>query len=336
MPLETDDANVAENWLAAIIESSDDAIVSKTLDGFIATWNAAAERLFGYTGPEAMGRPVTMLAPAGRRDEMPDLLVRIRRGEPVDAYETRRRHKDGRIIDVLLRVTPIRNGSGKVVGASKVVRDISDRIAAERRQRRLSDELNHRVKNTLMTIQSMATQTLRHTPDPAAFRQAFEARLVAVSRAHDLLEAGRWESVELRELIARNLASFADRACITMGGPMIRLGPEATVTLALAFNELTLNAIVSGALSRPEGRLSVTWEIRACGDGGEPRLHLDWIERGVRMRAEPTRRGFGRRFLEDGMCRQLQGDVTLAFEPEGVRCRFDLLLTALQSSAFAP
>ncbi len=335
MPLQAYDANVAENWLAAIVESSHDAIVSTTLDGVIETWNAAAERLFGYTGLEAMGRPVAMLVPEDRRNEVPDILGRIRRGEPVDAFETRRRHQDGRIVDVLLRVSPIRNGSGEVVGASKIAHDISERIAAERRQRILTDELNHRVRNTLMTVQSMVTQTLRSTPEPTAFRRAFEARLIGLSRSHDLLEAVRWEAVELRNLVARNLAPYAEGARITMAGPAIRLGPEATVSLGLAFNELTSNAVSAGAFSGAEGRLSVAWETRDSGDERGPRLILDWIERRVRIPVPPTHKGFGRRFLEVGLARQLQGEVTLAFGGDGVHCHMDLPLAALQGSAFA-
>ncbi|WP_210248414.1 HWE histidine kinase domain-containing protein [Methylobacterium sp. WL103] len=336
MFVDTPDASAAKNWLAAIVESSDDAIVSKTLEGRISTWNAAAERLFGYSGLEAMGQPIAMLVPECRRDEMPRILDRIRHGDRVEAYDTQRRHKDGHVVDILLRVSPIRDGDGRVIGASKIARDISDRRAAERQQRRLKDELNHRVKNTLMTVQSLVSQTLRSSPDPAAFKEAFETRLIALSRAHDLLERGQWEGVELRDLIARNLAPFAEPDRIGMGGPTVRLGPEATVSLGLAFNELTLNALTVGALAGIDGRLSVTWETADFGDGRGPCLRLDWVERHDRMVGIPTRRGFGRRFLEDALGRQLDGSVTLAFGADGVHCHLDLRLAALHASAFTP
>ncbi|KQT12603.1 hypothetical protein ASG40_19920 [Methylobacterium sp. Leaf399] len=336
MPLDTPDAGTAEHWLAAIVESSNDAIISKSLDGRITTWNAAAERLFGYTGLEAMGQPVAMLVPEGSLGEASRILDRIRHGERVEAYETQRRHKDGSILDILLCVSPIRNGDGGVVGASKIARDISERRAAERHQRRLHDELNHRVKNTLMTIQSIATQTLRTSPEPVAFRRAFEARLHALSRAHDLLETGRWASVELADVLARSLAPLADLARIQMGGPSVQLGPEATVSLGLAFNELILNAVAAGALSGPDGFLAVTWETADCGDGRGPCLRLDWLERLDRPIAAPTRKGFGRRFLEDALGRQLGGSVALTFRPKGMRCHLDLPLEALRSSAFGP
>nr|WP_279596064.1 sensor histidine kinase [Methylobacterium sp. J-059] len=189
--------------------------------------------------------------------------------------------------------------------------------------------MNHRVKITLMTVQSLVSQTLRSSPDPVAFKHFFETRLVALSRAHDLLERGQWKGVELRDLITRNPAPFAEPDRIGMTGPTVRLGPEATVSLGLAFNELTLNALTVGALAGIDGHLSVTWETADSGDGRGPCLHLDWVERHDRMRGIPTRRGFGRRFLENALMRQLDGGVTLALGPDGVHCHLDLRLAAL-------
>jgi PAS domain S-box-containing protein len=118
-------------YMAAIVESSDDAIISKDLNGIIASWNAGAERLFGYTATEVIGKSVTILIPQGRMDEEPYILERIRRGERIDHYETVRRRKDGSEVDISLTVSPIRDKSGKVIGASKIARDISERKRAE-------------------------------------------------------------------------------------------------------------------------------------------------------------------------------------------------------------
>ena len=112
--------------LAAIVESSDDAIASKTLDGIVTSWNRAAERLFGYAAEEMIGRPIAVLAAPGREDEMPAILARIRRGEQVDHFETVRRRKDGGLVEVALTVSPVRDGRGRIVGASKIARDIGD------------------------------------------------------------------------------------------------------------------------------------------------------------------------------------------------------------------
>ena len=117
----------AAGWLAAIVEFSDDAIVSKTLDGIITSWNPAAERLFGYTLEEVIGRPISILAAPGRENEMPAILERIRRGEKIEHFETVRRRKDGSLIDVSLTVSPIRDQRGRIVGASKIARDITER-----------------------------------------------------------------------------------------------------------------------------------------------------------------------------------------------------------------
>ena len=126
------DAERAAQRLASIVESSDDAIVSKDLNGVIVTWNKGAERLFGYTADEVVGKSITILIPDDHRDEEPNILERIRSGERVEHYETKRRHKDGSLIDISLTVSPVRDGDGRIVGASKIARDITDRKRAER------------------------------------------------------------------------------------------------------------------------------------------------------------------------------------------------------------
>ncbi|MEH2527612.1 PAS domain S-box-containing protein [Bradyrhizobium sp. AZCC 2176] len=127
--------------LVSIVESSDDAIISKDLDGIIRTWNSGAERLFGYSAGEAIGKPVTILFPPGREDEEPEILARIRRGERIDHYETVRRRKDGSLFEISLTVSPVRDGEGRIVGASKIARDISDRKEAERKLRESEQRL---------------------------------------------------------------------------------------------------------------------------------------------------------------------------------------------------
>ena len=133
--------------LASIVESSDDAIVSKDLDGIIKTWNPGAERLFGYTAEEVIGKPITLLIPIDRHDEEPDILSRIRRGERIDHYETVRRRKDGSMVEVSITVSPIKNAEGTIIGASKIARDITERRRAQEQQNLLLREMSHRVKN---------------------------------------------------------------------------------------------------------------------------------------------------------------------------------------------
>ena len=165
------EANLKAAQLAAIVSSSDDAIISKDLNGNIITWNAGAERLFGYTASEAVGRSITMLIPQERRDEEPAILERLRRGERIDHFETVRRRKDGRSVEISLTVSPVKDETGLVVGASKIARDVGERKRSERLQRLLIDELNHRVKNTLASVQAIAHLTRAQRKKPARVRR---------------------------------------------------------------------------------------------------------------------------------------------------------------------
>src|SRR5262245_41074532 len=142
-------------WLAAIVASSNDAIVGKTLSGIIVSWNAAAERLFGYTPEEAIGQPVSMLAAPDYTNEMPMILEQIRQGRNLERYETMRRRKDGTLIPVSLTASPVRNDAGQIIGASKIARDISERKCAEERVGLLLRELEHRSRNMLSVVQAI-------------------------------------------------------------------------------------------------------------------------------------------------------------------------------------
>lgn len=136
-----DQAREAEHFMAAVVDSSDDAIITKDLNGIITSWNPGAERLFGYSAEEAIGRYVTMLIPPEREDEEPNILGRLRRGERIDHYETVRRRKDGALLDISLTVSPVRDGSGRIIGASKIARDITARKRIERQLAAMQEEL---------------------------------------------------------------------------------------------------------------------------------------------------------------------------------------------------
>src|SRR5206468_3618192 len=139
-------------WFASIVESSEDAIVSKDIAGIITTWNNGAERLFGYTSDEIVGKPVTFLIPSDRHTEQRAILERISRGERIENYETVRRRKDGSLIDVSLTISPVKNAAGEVVGVSKIARDITRRKRVERREQMLMADLDHRVRNALARV----------------------------------------------------------------------------------------------------------------------------------------------------------------------------------------
>ena len=193
-------ADVDAQRLASIVESSDDAIISKDLDGIITSWNCGAERLFGYTAEEVIGKPVTILIPEDRMNEEPEILERIRRGERIDHYDTVRRRKDGSLIDISLTVSPLKDADGRIIGASKIARDITERKRAQEQQKLLVNEMQHRIKNSLATIQAIATQTLNQH---AKERDAFIARLHALGSAHDLLTSETWERAPLRAIVTQ-------------------------------------------------------------------------------------------------------------------------------------
>ena len=154
-------AEVESAQLAAIVASSDDAIISKTLEGRVTSWNEGASRIFGWEASEMIGQPILRIIPPELHDEEVEIMARLRRGERIEHFDTVRLAKDGRRVDISLAVLPIRDSSGRVTGASKVARDVTERKEAEKLQRLLVDELNHRVKNTLATVQAIASEDAR-------------------------------------------------------------------------------------------------------------------------------------------------------------------------------
>src|SRR5246127_2774211 len=197
---ERHNADLESARLAAIVVSSDDAIISKTIEGRITSWNAGATRIFGYEASEMIGEPILRLIPPELHHEEKEILARLQRGERIDHYETVRVAKDGRRVDVSLTVSPLRDRSGRVVGASKVGRDITERKRAEKLQRILTDELSHRVKNTLATVQAIASQSLARARSPSDFISSFGGRLQALGRAHTLLTPTQMQSAHIMGL----------------------------------------------------------------------------------------------------------------------------------------
>ncbi len=578
--------------LTAIVQSSDDAIISKNLAGVIQSWNAGAESLFGYTEEEVVGQPINILFPADREDEEPRILQRIRAGERVEHFDTVRRHKSGRLIDISLTISPVKDADGTIVGASKIARDItqrkqteealrdsearfrtmadhapvmvwvtepdgscsylsaswyeftgqtpatglgfgwldavhpedaeeskqifteanargeafsleyrlrradgsyrwaidsaqprrggdgqflgyigsvidiSERKKTEERLRRgeeefrsmaenisqlawmtddagwiywynkrwfdytgttleemegwgwrsvhhphhvdrvtekfkrhisegepwedtfplrgvdgeyrwflsrampirneagevlrwfgtntditeqkrseeqrtlLINELNHRVKNTLATVQSLASQSFGADRNTDAARATFEARLQALARAHDVLTAQSWKGAMLAGVIARALAPFNDPEQIVAAGPDVWLSPKQALAMTLALHELATNAAKYGALSTREGRVHVKWSLQPSDDAaGEDEagemITVEWLETGGPEVAPPEQSGFGKRLIERGISRDLGGRAELEFRPEGVRAIFRSPVEPLSSPAFS-
>ncbi|HEV2505339.1 MAG TPA: PAS domain S-box protein [Mesorhizobium sp.] len=310
-------AQEALQRLAAIVESSDAAIMSIDLDARITSWNEGAERLYGYSAEEIVGRSVTVLLPKDRSEEEHAILSRIRNGERVDPYETLRVHKSGANIDVSLTVSPVRDAGGRIVGASKIARDIRARKEAERFQRVLMNELKHRVKNVLATVRAIATKTFRGEHHAAA-RDAFDARLLSLAKAHDLLTAENWSGAELSTLVAEVVSPY-DVANFEVSGPRLRLPSDVVLSFSLALHELATNAAKYGALSVPSGRVAVRWNII---EGDSPRLAMTWTERGGPVVENPRRKGFGSRLIQL-LSTQMNGEVRINYAPTGVVCEIN-------------
>jgi len=244
-------------------------------------------------------------------------------------------HEGGRERWINSRGRVFFNAESKPVRVVGIVQDITIRKQAEAQQRLLLDELNHRVKNTLATVQSIASQTLRSTTEPKKFREAFESRLLALSKTHDLLTRNAWREADLRAIVEQELIPYRreldDR--ITISGPAVSLPSRAAINLGLVVHELATNAAKYGALSVPHGQLDFTWSIETEGTD-QATLHLSWREQGGPTVAQPTRKGFGSKLLLRSVEGELNGRVTLRFLPSGLTCELFIPLPSTGPLAF--
>ena len=304
--------------LAAIVEHSDDAILSKYLDGTITSWNASAERLFGYTAEEAVGSHITLLIPEDRLHEEDMIIGGVREGRRTEHFETLRRRKDGALVHVSLSVSPIRDEHGKIVGASKIARDISERVEAQERQVLLMREMNHRIKNLFALTGGLISLSARSAGSVEQLASTLRDRVEALARAHALtmqdgVEGGEASAglVELlRAILSPYEAEHADALAIT--GEDIQVRGSALTSLALVLHEFATNAAKYGALSASEGRLSV--HLRREGE----LLIVQWVERGgPAVEIAPTHTGFGSR-LEKAALSGLGATITRTWDPEGL------------------
>jgi PAS domain S-box-containing protein len=304
-----------------IVESAREyAIITLDGEGAITSWNSGAERLLGYSETEAIGQSGDIFfTPEDRAADRPEQEMRLARTEGRATNERWHLRKDGSRFwgsGVMLPVI-----EGDEARYLKIFRDGTEERAAERRQALLIDELNHRVKNTLALVQSLARQSLRGDGRAADARDAFEGRLQALATAHDLLTSKSWAPVELTDLVYRTLEGcYGNPDHVSVDGPPLALRAKTAVTIAMALHELCTNAGKYGALSTDAGRVAITWSITAQAP---PRLALRWEERGGPPVAPPERRGFGTRLIEGGLAYELDGNVRLDFSPEGVVCDID-------------
>lgn len=433
----------AGSLLAAIVECSSDAIVGKALDGTVLSWNASAERIFGYRAEEMIGRSIRCLIPDERQAEEDTILAAISAGDRVPPFETIRRHKDGSDIHVAVTVSPVHDAQGNVVAASKIARDITEnrrvkqaledsevrfrlmadnisqlawiarpdggitwynrrwydytgttfdqmrgwgwrsvhhpdhieraeekyracvemgaewedtfplrgadgryrwflsgalplrgpmgeihcwfgtntditeQLEAERRIELLMLEVNHRSKNMLAMIQSLARRSANQSGGHHDFVTRLERRIAGLSANQDLLVRRSWAEIPVRELVEVQLSFLGDsQGQVSYGGPPLEVVPNAAETIGMALHELATNALKYGALSLPEGRVHIGWDLSA--EGG---LEMSWQETGGPPVEAPASRGFGSRLIVDVPRGKLQAAVEVDYAPGGFAWR---------------
>jgi PAS domain S-box-containing protein len=306
-------------WLTSIVKNSDDSIVTMGPDGIITSWNQAAEQLFGYTAKETVGKSVTILIPPELHDEAAAILARIGREEHVHQYRTIRQRKDGSLINISLTVSPIKNAQGRIVGASAIARDITERKRNEEHIATLAREAEHRTKNILATVQ--ATVHLSHSNTADGLKRAIEGRLQALTKLHDLFVKSRWTGAELSRIAAQELAPYVGegKAHGRVDGPYVLLAPNKAQAIAVILHELATNAAKYGALSVAKGRVEVQWSLPA-----NDQLIFTWIEKGGPAVQKPLHKGFGTRMMEQMIRDQQRGDFRLHWGAEGLACEIIL------------
>ena len=297
--------------LAAIVESADDAIISKNLQSVIQTWNPAAELLFGYTAEEAIGQTIHILIPDELHSEEATIIAKIKAGERIKTYETIRRRKDGSLVPVSLTISPIRDKNGDIIGASKIARDITAAKDSEKRIRLLLKEVNHRVKNQFAVILSMVRETGLKATDPADFQQQVRDRIMSLSRVHDLLVDAEWLGASIVQLIRNHLETFPHSDLVTVSGPEMLLLPVAVQSLGMALHELGTNSTKYGVFATGKGRLAISWRT-TTRISGEPGFELTWEEHFAEPKEiDGSKAGFGTRVLTRVTPQSLMGSASL-------------------------
>ncbi|HEX2724929.1 MAG TPA: PAS domain S-box protein [Beijerinckiaceae bacterium] len=317
-----------ETRLRATHENAAVGMIEVDREGRIQYVNEAECKLTGLSRDELVGRDFAHSTLPSDVDRDRELFRRQVAGE-LHGYTIEKQHAraDGSVGWVRVSSTAVRDPHGHFVYAVRVVEDITERKDAEAQQRLLIEELNHRVKNTLATVQSLAFQTFRHAESPKTARERFEARLMSLSRTHNLLNNSSWTGASLKDVVAVEIEPYVGEGAgrVITGGPDVALTAPAALALGMTFHELATNAAKYGALSTSEGWVEIAWTIRT-DDAGIRRLKLRWSEHNGPTVAAPLARGFGSRLIEQSITQQLDGRVTLRFAPDGLACEIEIPL----------
>ena len=317
----------------AILEALPVAIYTIDHEGRITFFNEAAVEFWGLRPALGVARwcgAVRLLRPDGMpmaHEESP-AAVALQEQHAIRGVEAIAERPDGSRVPFVAYPSLLRNSAGEVTGAVNMLIDISDRKRAELHQKTLVDELNHRVKNMLATVQSLATQTIRSAGVGREVLRSFDGRLFALGRVHDLLTLGQWQSADLGAVVEAVLKPFraGNEGRIVQNGGPVRLAPREAVLLGMVLHELADNASKHGALSEA-GTLSVVWR-ETVDTAGRRSLRIEWQEANGPAVVRPEKHGFGTRLLERGITSELKGSATLSYDPGGIHCGISVPLMA--------
>lgn len=320
----------AERRLADLLDALPSAVYTTDANGKVTYFNQACVKLAGRVpaiGTDEWCITWRLFWPDGT--PMPHaacpMATALSENRAIQGVEAMAERPDGTRVPFLAYPAPLHNEAGELIGAVNMLVDITERKVAEDHRQLLLNELNHRVKNTLVTVQSIAAQSFRRNEIGEGFRW-FEGRLIALSKAHDVLSRENWQTAGLNDIIDQAVAPFQapDHQRFVIEGPPLRLKPKAALALAMAFHELCTNAAKFGALSNDKGGVRIQWEIVPCSTG--QCMHLHWQEFGGPPVSPSARKGFGSRLLEYGLAGELDAEVRLAYPVGGVVCDIEVPL----------
>ena len=320
----------SERQMRDLLEGLPAAVYTTDANGRITFFNKACIDMAGRTPQLGDEWCVTWRLYSADGAPMPHdqcpMAVALKENRQVRGVEAIAERPDGTFVPFIPYPTPLHDAEGNLIGAINMLVDITERKRAENRQKTLIDELNHRVKNTLATVQSLATQTARHSDSLQDFGTRFEKRLIGIARAHDLLTRRHWDDAPLdflvREVVGPLSATLGNR--LQIDGPSIMLNPRSALSLTMVLTELVTNAAKYGALSSETGWLLLLWRLREVE--GRAALDLVWQEGGGPPVQAPSRRGFGTRLMERCIERDLGGEIDLVFDAKGLCCRIAIPL----------
>ncbi len=308
-----------------VMEALPAALYTTDAEGRLLYYNKAAEELWGFApklGEQYWCGSWKIYLPDGTllpHDQCP-MAVALKEKRAMIGPEAVAERPDGTRVPFLPHPSPIFDSHGTMIGAVNMLIDLTAQKQADAQQRGLIDELNHRVKNTLATIQALAAQTMRGTASHGA--QEFEARLLTLSRVHDQLSRNAWEWADFTTIAQQAFVLLRGSANsnVKLDGPIVRLSPNSALALAMVLHELAANAARHGALSTPAGSLKLSWRVEGR------RLHIDWREQDGPAVSPPRKRGFGTRLLERSIVEELRGTARIDYPAAGVRCAMEIPL----------